>query len=301
MLEENILRMAQALRKSTGKKNLCLSGGVALNCVAVNKLVEAKIFENVFVPPDPGDGGGAVGAALYASLVHGGAHSSPGRHHAYHGSSDTEEEVLAMLPHLSLPRPVRVQVKKDFERTVSLVADALAEGKIVGWVQGRFESGPRALGNRSILMDASRVDQARRLSAKVKKRTAFRPYACSVAAEEISKVFSEPLSSGSDSARWMQVSCAVRPDVREALRAAMHVDGTTRPHVCYEQDNPRLHRLLTEFAKRKGIAALLNTSMNERGMPMVAGSLEAFMMFVRSDMDMFVIQDSLFVKEKTNA
>lgn len=301
VLEESILRMAESVKKRTGERDLCLSGGVALNCVAVNRLMEAGIFENVFVPPDPGDGGGALGAALYASLVAGGQHSRPGRYHPYHGKSESEDDVLALLPHLDLPRKFRVAVQKNFEDAVTKAAGALADGKIVGWVQGRFEAGPRALGNRSILMDPARIDQARRLSTKVKKRAAFRPYACSVAAEEVTKIFSEVKSSGSDAARWMQVSCRVRPEAKAALRAAMHVDGTTRPHVCFEQDNPRMHRLLREFGKRKGRAALLNTSMNERGLPMVGGPLEALLMFVRTDMDMLVINDTVLVKEAPGA
>lgn len=300
VLEENILRMARSLKEKTGYKDLCLSGGVALNCVAVNRLVESGIFGNVFVPPDPGDGGGALGAALYASLVHGGKHEI-GRCHPYHGQAGSEDEVLSLLPHLDLPRKPKVLVQKDFDGAVKAAAAALAAGKIVGWVQGRFESGPRALGNRSILMDPSRVDVARRLSSRVKRRAAFRPYACSVAEFETARVFSDTRSAASDNARWMQVSCAVREDMRAPLRAALHVDGTTRPHVCFEQDNPRMFHLLKEFAKHTGLAALLNTSMNERGMPMVCGALEALMMFVRTDMDMLVIHDTVLVKEALDA
>jgi len=298
VLEETILSLAASLRSSTGLPKLCLSGGVALNCVAVGKLADSGIFDELYVPPDPGDGGGAAGAALFQHFRAAGSGEPDQDFSPYQGESYDEEDVLAILPLLPSAGHVKVAVKRDFDAAVVFAAEALAGGKIVGWLQDRFEAGPRALGNRSILADPSNVATARRISARVKRRASFRPYACSVASDELERVFGRRKSAHSLAARWMQSSSEVDGSVRAQLRAAIHVDGTTRPHVCTEELNPRLHRLLGEFKARKGLGALLNTSFNESGMPIVASPVNALLMFLRTDMDVLVLNGTVLVKEE---
>jgi len=299
VLEETVLRLALHLRDRTGLSNLCLSGGVALNCVAVGKLADSGIFDNVYVPPDPGDGGGALGAALFEHYSRTGSAGTASHFHPYHGKSYSEDEVLELLPYLPQREKVRVAVENDFDSAVSAAADALTAGKIVGWLQNRFEVGPRALGNRSILVDPSNISSAKRLSQRVKKRASFRPYACSVADFEREKIFGSQKSARSVAAHWMQASSLVERSQQSNLRAAIHVDGTTRPHICGEKMNPRFHRLLKEFGQRKGTAALLNTSFNESGMPMVASAVNAFLMFLRTDMDILVLNGTVLEKVRS--
>lgn len=292
--EETVLRLAEQARRLTGLDRLCLAGGVSLNCVAVGKLIESGIFRDVHVPPDPGDGGAALGAALFGSAVRGGR--AGGAFQPYLGKQYEPGPTVDMLPHLRSHRRVKVLVRGDLPAVVEKTAASLAEGKIVGWVQGRFEAGPRALGARSILADPSRVDVARRLSDSVKKRASFRPYACSVADFERDRLF-EGTAAHTAPARWMQASCRVKPEARASLRAAMHVDGTTRPHVCDEATRPEYYALLRAFGERTGTAALLNTSFNESGMPIVASPELALLSFLRTDMDMLAIGDCLITKE----
>lgn len=298
VLEETVLRLARNLRERTGLKKLCLSGGVALNCVAVGKLIEAGIFEDVYVPPDPGDGGGALGAALFEHYRSAGMNGAM-NFHPYHGKSYSEDEVLSILSGLPAAAKVRVAVTRDFPATAAATAELLSKGAIVGWVQGRFEAGPRALGNRSILCDPSNLEAARRLSGQVKKRAAFRPYACSVAAHAAGAAFDSRKSVAAAAARWMQTSALVSESHQARLRAASHVDGTTRPHVCEREQNPAMHHLLLEMEKRNGLAALLNTSFNESGMPIVASPTNALLSFLRTKMDALALNGTLLVKEST--
>ncbi|MBI3548922.1 MAG: carbamoyl transferase [Elusimicrobia bacterium] len=302
VLEERVLALARLARERTGLRDLCLAGGVALNCVATGKLLDSGIFDRVFVPPDPGDGGGAMGAALYADLRATGKRR-PASLHPYFGKHYELDGTADMVSHLDptrwkkyagdgqhgrVDRPLRATRCASIEETVARAAEALASGKIVGWVQGRFENGPRALGNRSILADPSNLDTARRLSKAVKGRAAFRPYACAVASEDAAKMFER---SDAPTVKWMQASRQVAAPAAARVRAALHVDRSTRPQVCSAADNPRFHRLLLEFGRKSGLAALLNTSFNEKGSPMVASPNDALLTFARTDMDMLVIDD----------
>jgi carbamoyltransferase len=296
VLEERVLALAQAARKRTGRKKLCLAGGVSLNCVANGRLADAGLFDDIFVPPDPGDGGGAMGAALHAGLSATGRRGAAAGFGPYLGKSYDEGAAAAMLPHLeprqwqryrragaqTPARAVRSSLLGNDAALVEAAAGLLADGKLVGWVQGRFENGPRALGNRSILCDPGNLAAARRLCATVKQRAAFRPYAFAIAAEEAAKVLEGSLPSA---ARWMQIARRVKPEARTSVRAALHSDGTTRPQVCGAEDNPLFHSLLKAFGRRKGLSALLNTSFNEKGMPIAAGPDDALLAFARTDLD----------------
>jgi carbamoyltransferase len=188
---------------------------------------------------------------------------------------------------------------ETFPDTASLcaaVADRLMKGEIVGWVQGRSEIGPRALGNRSILIRPDDTKLAMRLSKKVKERAALRPYAFSVAEKDaLSTLAIDPSRVRYN--RWMQYAVPVAPDARTKLAGAMHIDGTSRPQVCTPADNPTYHALLTAFGERFGLAALLNTSFNPSGYPMVSTPVEAMAMFARTDMDALVLNQTVIWKD----
>jgi len=308
VLEDALLALSRRLRRLTGTQNLCFAGGVALNCVANSALLGRSDFSNLYIPPDPGDGGAAIGAAVYGAFRDTGLPTfgmTP-----YLGSSYDEELDIAMLagmnpgvwdayraPGASSLSGTRLEAKRhdDFEHLVHEVVDDLRAGRIVGWFQGRFENGPRALGNRSILADAGRVDVALRLSNSVKRRGAFRPYAFSVTAEDALRCMYLP-TPVPPPARWMQMVAKVKETTLSAVRAATHVDGTNRVQVCTRDDNPRFHALLSAFGQASGWSVLLNTSLNESGYPIVATPAEASLLFARTDLDTLVLNDSIVRK-----
>jgi carbamoyltransferase len=308
VLEERVLALAEAARRRTGRRRLCLAGGVSLNCVANGRLADAGIFDDLYVPPDPGDGGGAMGAALHADLAASKRRGSSAGFSPYLGKAYDEAESVAMLPHLeprrwqryrsaghsTAARRIAVRRFESDAAAAEAAAERLAAGKLVGWSQGRFENGPRALGNRSILCDPGNLDAARRLSKVVKQRAPFRPYALAVAEEEAGRVLEGPLTRAS---RWMQIARRVRPEVRGFVRAAVHVDGTTRPQVVGASDNAAFHALLQAFGRRKGLAALLNTSFNEKGMPIASSPDDALLAFARTDMDALFLGRTLVERE----
>jgi carbamoyltransferase len=307
-LEEALLALAKRLHRMTGTENLCLAGGVALNCVANSVLLRESAFSNLYVPPDPGDGGAAIGAAAYRAF---GKKEVPAfTMTPYLGSSYDEGPDIAMLsqidvqawedyrgPQVSSLSGSRLDTTRhaDFEDLIAEVVDDLKAGRIVGWFQERFENGPRALGNRSLLADPSRVDVALRLSRRVKSRARFRPYAFSVTAEDARRCMDLPTPLPAP-ARWMQMVAEVKGDALEAVRSATHVDGTSRAQVCTREDNPRFHRLLSAFGEASDWGALLNTSFNESGYPIVATPAEALLLFARTDLDTLVLNDSIVRK-----
>ncbi|MGZ3670433.1 MAG: carbamoyltransferase family protein [Bdellovibrionota bacterium] len=299
--EEAVLGLARRAKRLTGLSQVSLSGGVAMNCVANAKLAGSGIFEGIFVPPDPGDGGGAAGAALYVSLIKTGRRPGAKNFHPYLGQEYSERDALEILNELDKGKSLfRIETLEP-SALVDETARALASGKIIGWFQGRFEHGPRALGNRSILARPGDCALARRLSSRVKKRAAFRPYALSVAEEWSQRIFGN-LAGGVAPYRWMQVAATVNPELRSSLRAALHIDGTTRPQVCGPTDNPLFHQLLSAFGEvSKGPAALLNTSFNGSGLPLVARPTDALMMFLRTDMDLLVLNRTVIRKLASSA
>jgi carbamoyltransferase len=300
--EEAVVAYARRARELTGKKNLCYAGGVALNCVANKHLLDAQVFEAVYVPPDPGDGGGAMGAAL---LVHDRASGSlsPHRIHPFLGSHEGHSDDLeGLLEHLEPeqwhrfsrhgldrlePDQLQVQVLNDPAERISAVIDALAKDQIVGWCQGRFENGPRALGGRSLLARADRLAVAERLSTRIKRRLAFRPYAPSLTEAEAKRCL--VLQGVPDTARWMQLAIPVTEEGRTRLAATLHIDGTTRPQIVRPQEAPLYHRLLVAAGAAWGTEAVLNTSFNESGSPMVGSGIDALMAFARTDLDAVLI------------
>ncbi|HEX8087640.1 MAG TPA: carbamoyltransferase C-terminal domain-containing protein, partial [Blastocatellia bacterium] len=302
VIEEAVLALSDRAWRLTKSKNLCLAGGVALNAVANSKVIEQSHFQDVFIPPDPGDGGAALGAALLEYFRLSGD-CRPMKVVPLLGRSYTSNGLMPLLEYSSQGQPnhkignggpeeqaLKSEYFDSFDHLIEEVADDLESGLIVGWFQGRFELGPRALGNRSILADPSNLTCIRRLSERVKKRARFRPYALAIREEDVGLAF----DFGGHiprCARWMQMVKPVRPEVETLVRAAIHADRTTRLQVCSFDDNPRFHQLLCAFGRRRGLGALLNTSFNEAGYPMLASPVEALLVFARTDMDVLVINN----------
>ncbi len=302
VLEEALLGLARRLHEKTGLDRLCLAGGVALNCVATTRLMNEGPFTSVYIPPDPGDGGAAVGAAMYGAWI-GGDRQRPS-YHPYLGPGFDIAEVPEWLAHVEeeLWTPgasgtagaVTAQ-RLDPQHLIDEVVSDLLDGRIVGWFQGRLESGPRALGNRSILVDPGQIETCRRLGREVKHRAPFRPYALSIAEEDAREVLELPEPTPLP-ARWMQMVVPVREQAQAQTRGAQHIDATTRPQVCSKADSPRYHALLRAHAARAQTAGLLNTSFNGRGYPIVATPNDALLMFARTSMDTLAIDDILLRK-----
>lgn len=311
VLEERVLELAQRLHREVPTKHLCYAGGVSLNCVANQRLLHDGPFETIFVPPDPGDGGTSVGAALYVSALEGAGAPRAMTYGPYVGPSFDVAEDVAMLAHVS-PAHVQRYLKRGVDRPpvsrfahasyddddalVAEVAERIVAGRIVGWFQGGAELGPRALGNRSIVIRPDDRELASRLSKHVKDRARFRPYALSLRAEEAATCF-DLNGTAPSHYRWMQFAAPVRSEIRERVAAALHVDGTTRPQLCTAEENPRWHALLGAVGARTGLGAVLNTSFNPAGYPLVSTPSEALAMFARTDMDALVLDRTLIWKE----
>ncbi|MCB9025792.1 MAG: hypothetical protein H6625_05710 [Bdellovibrionaceae bacterium] len=308
VLEEAVVALVAYAKEKTGSANLCFSGGVALNAVANSKILNSGHFKDVFIPPDPGDGGGAMGAALYSAVTISGTRNKDFVLHPYFGKAYDELNVIEMLEVMDIERirqfsrangkfNLDISKSNNESELISHVASSVKKGKVVGWMQGKFENGPRALGNRSILVDPSNIEVANKLSKTIKHRASFRPYAVSLTdthSERILKTHAH-----SRPAKWMQTSAPIHAEVQSKIRAAIHIDKTTRPQVCTESDNPKFYKLIKEFGKQTGLECILNTSFNESGFPLVAGPTEALMMFLRTEMDILVLNNTI-IERKNN-
>lgn len=302
VLEEALLHSVSFLKDKTGEQNLCLAGGVALNCVANTRILRESGMA-LHIPVEPGDGGASIGAAFlgYYSRA-----ANPSRAHAYsiyQGATGNDPE--PMLSEIDIEHSWEYQkmgaVKDErrwaWERTAEAAvkaAEALAEGKVVGLFQGRFELGPRALGNRSILFRPDRLDLAERVSREIKDRAPYRPYALSLLAEEAEELLDLGNGEKSRPHHWMQLALPVKDPA--SLRAGTHIDGTTRPQLVAKKENSFFHSLLSEVKARTGKGALVNTSMNESGYPLVGSSEEALLLFARTSLDVLVIDDLVIRK-----
>jgi carbamoyltransferase len=290
--EEVLLRMARHVHARTGLRRLCMAGGVALNSVANSRLLRETPFEELFVQPAAGDGGGALGAALWAYHTVLGHPRTAILEHAYWGAEYTSDEIEGFLASEGIP----YERCESEEALLDSVVDALVAGSVVGWFQGRFEWGPRALGNRSILADPRRADMKDIVNTKIKFREPFRPFAPSVLEEYAEEYFDLPDAKRHYPARFMLYVVDVRPDKREVLPAITHVDGTGRLQTVQHETNPRYYRLIERFGQATGVPVVLNTSFNLRGEPIVNTPAEAFSTFSRSDMDVLVLGDCLVRK-----
>jgi carbamoyltransferase len=281
VLEDVMLQKAAWLRERVDSDNLCLAGGVALNCVAVERIVKSGLFERVFVQPAASDAGGALGAAAIAHVrLTGRRPSEEPMRHVFLGPGFDADEVALLLR--TAPAPVEDYRGRENE-LLRTTAERLAAGEVVGWFQGRMEFGPRALGNRSILADPRDPRMRDRINALVKKREAFRPFAPAVLEERVGEHFELDRASP-----FMTETCQVTSELD--LPAITHVDGSARLQTV-DDTNPRFRRLLMEFDRLTGCPILLNTSFNLRGEPIVCTPVDALICFVRSDIDVLVLGD----------
>jgi carbamoyltransferase len=287
--EEVMLRLASSLHGLTGMDNLCMAGGVALNCVANGRLSRQGPFKRIFIQPAAGDAGGAIGIAkyIYHSLL--GNPRTPPMRNAYLGPSYSTESIESYLRQTGVPYH---SIQRD--RLYIRVARLIEEQNVVGWFQGRMEFGPRALGNRSILADPRKAENRDRVNLKIKFRESFRPFAPSVIAERRAEFFDLDCASP-----YMLLTAQVRENMRR-IPAVTHVDGSARIQTVSRDDNPLFYDLIREFDRLTGVPVLINTSFNVRGEPIVCSPEDAFRCFMRTDMDYLVLDRFLLDKREMN-
>jgi carbamoyltransferase len=306
-------RMAAHLARQTGMRNLCLAGGVALNCVANGKLLRGGVFDRIWIQPAAGDAGGALGAALAAyhlqvkkpRQVQG---TPDGMSGSYLGPSFSREEIETALTDVG----ARYRWVEDDAEVTKRTAAALAEGKAVGWMQGRMEFGPRALGNRSILGDPRSPSMQKLLNLKVKFRESFRPFAPSVLRENVSEWFELDCDSPymllvADVVKRRRLSMTEEQEklfgidklnvARSDIPAVTHVNFSARVQTVHKETNPRYHALISAFRDMTGCPVLVNTSFNVRGEPIVGSPMDAFRCFMGTDIEMLVCGNAILLKE----
>lgn len=289
--EEVLVKLARHLQKQTGQKNLCLAGGVALNCVANGLLVREKIFENIWVQPAAGDSGGSLGAALASYYLQ---HRQPrnvqkpdAMKASLLGPSFNDTDILEVLERCK----VSYQKLNDVDLIQAAVTD-LKKQKVLGWFQGAMEFGPRALGNRSILGDPRDPDMQSRMNLKIKFRESFRPFAPVVLADHVKYIYQEPAADP-----YMLFVSHVKPEYAHSFPAVTHVDGSARIQKIDDPDRKLFH-LIEAFAKDTGCPLLINTSFNVRGEPIVCSPFEALRCFVQTDMDSLYLGNFRVSKEQ---
>jgi carbamoyltransferase len=282
--EEAMMTLARAAVAKTGSRSICLAGGVALNSKANGKILSSGIVDRIFVQPAAGDDGVCLGAALAPYLDNGGKLPMHKMRDAYLGAENSDEEIEKALTTYKL-RAARVT------DPAAAAAEMLANGKILGWVQGRMEFGPRALGARSILADPRDPEMNAKVNNAVKFREWWRPFAPSMLAE----VAGEYIESATDSP-FMILTAQVKPEKRGVIPSVTHVDGSARPQTVERDVNPLYWRLIREFGNRTGVPVVMNTSFNLRGEPIVSTPTDAVRTFFSSGMDALVIGN--FVVEK---
>jgi len=282
VLEDTLVEIARALHQETGLPDLCLGGGVALNGVANARLLAESGFERIFVPPAPGDAGCAVGAALYCDRIRFGNPDRDVPDHPFWGPSVNGAELARVAR-----EDGHIAQECDDGALIDKVADDLAADRIVGWMEGALEFGPRALGHRSILAAPHTIEMRDRLNREIKFREQFRPFAPVVPVESAARYFDIP-PGGIRLARFMSGVFPVRPEWKSRLQSITHVDGTARVQVLDPAMAPRLHALLEAYGRRTGIPVLLNTSFNLAGEPIVNRAVEGYSTFLRCKIDVLV-------------
>jgi carbamoyltransferase len=311
--EEAMLRMARHVRRETGERDLCLAGGVALNCVGNGKMLRENIFDRIWIQPAAGDAGGALGAALFAwhhvldrpRTASGERDSQRG---SYLGPAFASDEIEAWLQERGLPYR-----RHDPAEVPDAVAALIASEKVVGFLSGRMEFGPRALGARSILGDARSPRMQATMNLKIKFRESFRPFAPAVLREDVGEYFELDRESP-----YMLLVANVRPERRVAMTseqdalfgidklnvprsdipAVTHVDYSARVQTIDARDHPRFHAVVDAFKRRTGYGVIVNTSFNVRGEPIVCTPQEAYTCFMRTEMDALALEDCILLKEE---
>jgi len=293
VLEDTLIEIARTLRQDTALPDLCLGGGVALNGVANARILAEAGFERVFVPPAPGDAGCALGAALYADRIYFGNPDRDVPDHPFWGPSIDGRELARIAGEDGQPFD-----QCDDQTVIEQTADDLAHNRIVGWIEGALEFGPRALGHRSILAAPHSAVMRDRINREIKYREEFRPFAPVVPVEVADRYFELP-PGGGRLARFMSGVFRVRPEWRSQLAAITHVDGTARLQALERAMAPRLYELLQAYERRSGIPVLLNTSFNLAGEPIVARVVEGYSTFLRSGIDVLVAGSTRLVKRES--
>ncbi|MCZ8106029.1 MAG: carbamoyltransferase [Burkholderiales bacterium] len=314
--EEIVLKMTRALATETGERNLCMAGGVALNCVANGKILRDGRFDAMWIQPASGDAGGALGAALAAyHMERGGLRVPPtkldGMAGSYLGPDFAQPDIEARLTQAGA-----VFETLDDDALITTTAEALAQGQAVGWFQGRMEFGPRALGNRSILGDPRNPAMQKTLNLRVKYRESFRPFAPAVLAEDVSDWFEHEgpspymlivadVIAGRRRAMTEDEEALFGIDklnvVRSEIPAVTHVDYSARLQTVHQETNPRFHALLSAFKAATGCPILVNTSFNVRGEPIVCTPEDAFRCFMGCDIEMLVVGNCVLRKDRQDA
>ncbi len=308
--EEIILKMVNHIYKETGMKYLTLAGGVALNSVANGRILRESPFENIWIQPASGDAGGSLGSALliwykYLNNPRNADNKNDFQKYSYLGPSFTNKEIEKVLNRYN----AKYQYK-DYDEIIEIGSDLINEGKVIGWFQGRMEFGPRALGNRSIIGDARNKEMQRKMNLKIKFRESFRPFAPSVLEEKVSDYFEIDRHSP-----YMLIVTPVKENIRKypqkelkgleklnfvrsSIPAVTHVDYSARIQTVNEKQNPLYHKLIKRFYEKYGCAVIINTSFNVRGEPIVCTPEEAFLCFMRTDMDYLIIGNYILKKEE---
>lgn len=312
--EEVMLKMVLHAKELIPCNNLCLAGGVALNCVANGKILNQKIFENTYVQPAAGDAGGALGAALAAYHIYFENDKKETANYdnmqgSYLGNHIQQGEILKLINKHKAPFYCFENKSELYEKAATLIA----EGKVLGWVQGKMEFGPRALGNRSIIADATQTEMQKKINLKIKFRESFRPFAPAVLAEDATlffdlkalspyMLFTAPVSSAQRvavSENYNQADLKTKLYTeRSKIQAVTHVDFSARVQTVHHETNAEFHALLTAYKKITGKGILVNTSFNVRGEPIVCSAEDAYRCFMRTDMDVLVIENYLFFKSE---
>lgn len=309
--EEIMLRMSRHIHRQTGQKYLCLAGGVALNCVGNGRILRESPFEDIWIQPAAGDAGGALGAALLAWHRYLDKPRQADNVHdfqkgSYLGPAFSDDEIKAYLDEQGFP-----YTKLAPEDVPEKIADLIATEKVIGWFQGRMEFGPRALGSRSIIGDARSPKMQETMNLKIKFRESFRPFAPSVLVEEVSNYFELDRPSP-----YMLLVAPVKEELRKEMTAEQqklfgleklhlvrsdipavtHVDYSARVQTVHQDTNPRYHAMMKAFQEKNGCAVIINTSFNVRGEPIVCTPQDAYLCFMRTNMDYLIMENYLLEK-----
>ena len=311
--EDIVVELAKGIAKETGERNLCLAGGVALNCVANGRLLRENIFDNIWIQPAAGDAGGALGAALSTWYLHHNKNRAvttkkDSMKGAYLGPKFTNSEIKTELTACGA---VFIELSED--DMIEEVASALVDQKVVGWMQQRMEFGPRALGGRSIIADPRSPIMQKQLNLKIKYRESFRPFAPSVLSEDVSKWFEHEI----DSSYMLLIAnvrkdkrCTIKPEdeslfgidkinvQRSSVPAITHIDYSARIQTVHNDTNPCYHKLISKFKEKTGCPIVVNTSFNVRGEPIICSPTDAFKCFMGTEIDVLAVGNFVLFKKQ---